>query len=184
MQVAAFHKHPEEVGHHKIIVDSGNAPTPGFIAFMYVVVYHLEQKPHHISQDERGDQIPVDNIPKASDTPQAQEKHKGNYKGPYWYTVPQVVYDEGNLVMVRILPLVIQNRLTLRVVYLGSPCPIAQALSVGIFCGVVFDPIEELRAGSLHQFPRRGSGPAGPDLIRGGITVQTVKAQERDRETL
>jgi len=29
MQVAAFHKHPEEVGHHKIIVDSGNAPTPG-----------------------------------------------------------------------------------------------------------------------------------------------------------
>lgn len=55
MQVAAFHKHPEEVGHHKIIVDSGNAPTPGFIAFMYVVVYHLEQKPHHISQDERGD---------------------------------------------------------------------------------------------------------------------------------
>lgn len=28
--------------------------------------------------------------------------------------------------------LVIQNRLTLRVVYLGSPCPIAQAFSVGI----------------------------------------------------
>lgn len=28
--------------------------------------------------------------------------------------------------------LVIQNRLALRVVYLGSPCPIAQAFSVGI----------------------------------------------------
>lgn len=39
--------------------------------------------------------------------------------------------------------------------------------------GVVFDPIEELRAGSLHEFPRRGSGPAGPDLIRGGIAVRT-----------
>lgn len=30
-------------------------PSTYFIAFMYVVVYHLEQKPHHISQDERGD---------------------------------------------------------------------------------------------------------------------------------
>lgn len=39
--------------------------------------------------------------------------------------------------------------------------------------GVVFDPIEELRAGSLHEFPRRGSGPAGPDLVRGGIAVRT-----------
>lgn len=39
--------------------------------------------------------------------------------------------------------------------------------------GVVFDPIEELGAGSLHQFPRRGSGPAGPDLVRGGIAVWT-----------
>lgn len=49
-------------------------------------------------------------------------------------------------------------------------------------CGVVFDPIEELRAGSLHQFPRRGSGPAGPDLIRGGITVQTLRVGKRDRK--
>lgn len=42
-------------------------------------------------------------------SPQAQEKHKGNYKGPYWYTVPQVVYDEGNLVMVCILPLEVKR---------------------------------------------------------------------------
>lgn len=29
VQVAAFHEHPEEVGHHKVIVDSGNTSTPG-----------------------------------------------------------------------------------------------------------------------------------------------------------
>lgn len=51
-------------------------PSTYFIAFMYVVVYHLEQKPHHISQDERGDQIPVDNIPKASDTPKQGNRFK------------------------------------------------------------------------------------------------------------
>lgn len=43
-------------------------------------------------------------------SPQAQEKHKGNYKGPYWNTVPQVVYDESNLVMERILPLEVKRQ--------------------------------------------------------------------------
>lgn len=38
------------------------------------MIYHLKQKPHHIPQDERGDQVPVDNIPQASDTPE-QGKH-------------------------------------------------------------------------------------------------------------
>lgn len=48
--------------------------------------------------------------------------------------------------------------------------------------GVVFDPIEELWAGSLYQFPRRGSGPAGPDLIRGGIAVGTLGVRKGDRK--
>lgn len=54
-------------------------PSTYFVAFMYVVIYHLQQKPHHISQDERGDQIPVDNIPKASDTPKQGNRFKSLY---------------------------------------------------------------------------------------------------------
>lgn len=45
-------------------------PSTHFIALMDIVVYHLKQKPHHIPQDEGGDQVPVDNIPQASDTPE------------------------------------------------------------------------------------------------------------------
>lgn len=50
-----------------------------FIAFMYVVIYHLKQKPHHIPQDECGDQVPVDNIPQASDTPKQGNTFKSSY---------------------------------------------------------------------------------------------------------
>lgn len=45
--------------------------------------------------------------------------------------------------------------------------------------GVVFDPVEELRAGSLHQFPSHGLGPAGPDLIRGGIAIGTFAGKDK-----
>lgn len=51
--------------------------------------------------------------------------------------------------------------------------------------GVVFDPIEELRAGSFYQFPRRGSGPAGPDLIGCGIAVRTFcnkKGRQKEKK--
>lgn len=48
--------------------------------------------------------------------------------------------------------------------------------------GVVLDPIEELGAGSLHELPRGGSGPAGPDLVRGGIAVRTWGWKKRDRK--
>lgn len=29
VKVAALHKHPEEVGDHKVVVNGGNEPTPG-----------------------------------------------------------------------------------------------------------------------------------------------------------
>lgn len=45
-------------------------PCTHLIALVDVVIYHLKQKPHHIPQDERGDQVPVDDIPQASDTPE------------------------------------------------------------------------------------------------------------------
>lgn len=54
-------------------------PSTHFIALMDVVIYHLEQKPHHIPQDERGDQVPVDNIPQASDTPEQGNTFKWAY---------------------------------------------------------------------------------------------------------
>lgn len=47
--------------------------------------------------------------------------------------------------------------------------------------GVVFDPIEELRAGSLHQVPGAGSGPAGPDLVQGGVAVGTFGSKKRGK---
>lgn len=49
-----------------------------FIAFMYVVIYHLEQEPHHIPQDEGGDQVPVDDIAQASDTPERGNTFKSS----------------------------------------------------------------------------------------------------------
>lgn len=54
-------------------------PSTHFIALMDVVIYHLKQKPHHIPQDERGDQVPVDNIPQASDTPEQGNTLKWAY---------------------------------------------------------------------------------------------------------
>lgn len=45
-------------------------PSTHFIALVDVVIYHLKQKPHHIPQDERGDQVPVDNISQALDAPE------------------------------------------------------------------------------------------------------------------
>lgn len=63
-------------------------PSTYFIAFMYVVIYHLKQKPHHIPQDERGDQVPVDNIPQASDTPKQRNTFQSTYVvNIYTYTL-------------------------------------------------------------------------------------------------
>lgn len=54
-------------------------PSTHFIALVDVVIYHLKQKPHHIPQDERGDQVPVDNIPQASDAPEQGNTFKLTY---------------------------------------------------------------------------------------------------------
>lgn len=74
-------------------------PTTYFIAFMYVVIYHLKQKPHHIPQDECGDQVPVDNIPQASDTPKQGNTFKSSYRvDKYTYTLITIQNKQANSV--------------------------------------------------------------------------------------
>lgn len=44
------------------------------VALMDVVVDQLKQKPHDISQDEGGDQVPVDDVSQTSYTPVSRDE--------------------------------------------------------------------------------------------------------------
>lgn len=101
MKVASFDEHPEEVGHHKVVVYGRDQSTPrlkteetpsqpeepkqscsvigscdqwDLVALVDVVVNQLKQKPHDVPQDEGGDQVPVDDVPQTPDAPEAQKK--------------------------------------------------------------------------------------------------------------
>lgn len=92
MKVTTFHKHPEKVCHHKVVVYGCNQTTPRLkkkrhgssllvngkritslvwdwwstphylVALVDIVVDQLKQEPHNIPQYEGGDQVPVDDV--------------------------------------------------------------------------------------------------------------------------
>lgn len=45
------------------------SPSSDLVAFMHFVVDELQQEPHDVSQDEGGDEVPVNHVPQAADAP-------------------------------------------------------------------------------------------------------------------
>lgn len=65
----SLHKIDYHVSGSKTGIPKPEAPSSDLVALVHFVVNELQQEPRDVSQDEGGDEVPVDHVPQAANTP-------------------------------------------------------------------------------------------------------------------